>query len=123
MRFARSLINIHHGVVEVVSYDRFDQLLRDDCFGFSARSSSILQQRQGGSVQPDGAQVAVGSAMSASWRSQADPGLGTAHFERVDLAPKLLGYVVRSHAAPLDHLWDGGEHCTAFVRIIRRILT
>src|SRR5262249_20373184 len=89
MRFARRdaclLVNIQDGVVEVISCDRFDQFLRDACFAFSARSSSILQQRQGGSTQPNGAQVAVKSALSAARRPQADPGLGTAHFERVDL--------------------------------------
>src|SRR5262245_10672701 len=49
--------------------------------------------------------------MTAAWGSQADPGLGTTHLECADLAPKLLGYIVRSHATPLDHLWDCGEHC------------
>ena len=106
----RLLINIQHSIVEVISRDRFDQLPREGCFGFSTRGSAILQQRQGSSVQPDGALAAVGSAMSASWRSQADPGLGAAHFECTDLAPKLLSYLVCPHATSLDHLWYGGEH-------------
>jgi len=49
--------------------------------------------------------------MAASWRSQADPGLGTAHLECADLAPELLGYVVCPHATPLYHFWDGSEYC------------
>src|SRR5262245_60714797 len=49
--------------------------------------------------------------MTAAWGSQADSGLATTALECADLAPKFLGYIVRSHATPLDHLWDCGEHC------------
>ena len=106
----RLSINVQHSVVKIVSRDRFDQLPREGRFGFSARDSALLQESQGGCAQPDGALVAYGSTTTASWRSQADPRLATAHFKCADVAPKLLGYVVRSHATPFNHLRDGGEH-------------
>jgi len=39
----RLLINIQHSIVEVISRDRFDQLPREGCFGFSTRGSAVLQ--------------------------------------------------------------------------------
>ena len=39
----RLSINIQHSIVEVISRDRFDQLPREGCLGFSTRGGAILQ--------------------------------------------------------------------------------
>src|SRR5581483_4742848 len=104
-------IGIQYGVIEVVSRDRFNQLAREGCLGLSARGSAVLQQRQHGPAESDGALVAVRPAAAASRRPQADPCLRTAHFERADLAAERLVDIARPHATPFDHLRDGGKHC------------
>ena len=90
---------------------RVEQLPRKGRLGLSGRSRAALQESQGISAQPNGALVDPRPSTPASRRAQADLRLGTAHFERADVASQLLGDVVRPHAALRNHLRDGGQHC------------